>query len=191
MAGVTGDRIALIGDTALEVIARDGMRGLTHRAVDRAAGLPAGSTSYYARTRLALLELAVARIVELDHVELDPPEDVAGFAEYIARFVHGAITAGRLRMIARYEFALEATRREELRAIYDRAGQALRVRAAEVLARVGSAEPERHARMLVTWCDGLIFDSVAGAGSKSPPSLAELTRSTRDLLAAILRHPAG
>ena len=40
-------RRALIADAAISTLARDGMRGLTHRAVDRAAGLPEGSASYY------------------------------------------------------------------------------------------------------------------------------------------------
>jgi DNA-binding transcriptional regulator YbjK len=41
-------------DAALHVIADDGLRGLTHRAVDRRAGLPEGSCSAYLRTRQAL-----------------------------------------------------------------------------------------------------------------------------------------
>ena len=41
-------------DAALHVIADDGLKGLTHRAVDRRAGLPEGSCSAYLRTRNAL-----------------------------------------------------------------------------------------------------------------------------------------
>ena len=40
---------------AMTVLAQQGNRGLTHRAVDRAAGLPEGSSSAYFRTRDALL----------------------------------------------------------------------------------------------------------------------------------------
>src|SRR3954452_20690742 len=39
---------------ALQVVAADGLRGLTHRAVDRRAGLPEGTCSAYFRTREAL-----------------------------------------------------------------------------------------------------------------------------------------
>ncbi|MFC5179315.1 TetR/AcrR family transcriptional regulator [Nocardioides taihuensis] len=42
-------------DAAVAVTAESGLRGLTHRAVDRRAGLPEGSTSAYLRTRAALL----------------------------------------------------------------------------------------------------------------------------------------
>jgi len=58
-------RAALIADTAIALIAERGLRGLTHRAVDEAAGLPSGSTSNLARTRAALLETALARIADL------------------------------------------------------------------------------------------------------------------------------
>ncbi|MHC3389018.1 TetR/AcrR family transcriptional regulator [Streptomyces lavendulocolor] len=57
-------RADLIADAALTLLAERGMRGLTHRAVDEAAGLPQGSTSNYARTRQALLETAVRRLAD-------------------------------------------------------------------------------------------------------------------------------
>jgi hypothetical protein len=71
------------------------------------------------------------------------------------------------------------------RAAYDRGGLALRRRCAEILVKAGSAEPERHTRLLLTWLDGTIFDSLAGPGSRNPPELPELVLSARDLLAAM------
>lgn len=41
-------------EAATSVLARTGLRGLTHRAVDREAGLAEGSTSAYFRSRAAL-----------------------------------------------------------------------------------------------------------------------------------------
>ncbi|SEF36522.1 hypothetical protein SAMN05421837_110277 [Amycolatopsis pretoriensis] len=173
------DRISVIGDAAIEVIAASGLRGLTHRAVDRAAGLPLGSTSYYARTRAALLELTMARIVVLDRV---PPRP-GGLAESIAGYVSDALGPGRTRMLARYELALEATRRPELRAQYDSGGATIRRLAAEVLAAAGSAEPDRHAALVVDWMDGTIFGVLAGASA--PPSRAALVTSAREVLRGI------
>ena len=46
----------------MHVIADEGLRGLTHRAVDRRAGLPEGTCSAYFRTRQAL-QLAVTEYV--------------------------------------------------------------------------------------------------------------------------------
>ncbi|MFD0891664.1 TetR/AcrR family transcriptional regulator, partial [Streptosporangium algeriense] len=127
-------RAELVADTAIALLAERGMRGLTHRAVDEEAGLPPGSTSNLARTRLALLELTLERLTELE-VEtftalLDaggaPPPEAPGaldvLTELAARTLWEQLTVGRRRTIARYELALEATRRPELREVYDRAG---------------------------------------------------------------------
>jgi DNA-binding transcriptional regulator YbjK len=48
-------RQAQLLTAAVRVVARRGLRGLTHRAVDAEAGLPEGSCSAVMRTRLALL----------------------------------------------------------------------------------------------------------------------------------------
>ncbi|MEU2014339.1 TetR family transcriptional regulator, partial [Nocardia sp. NPDC019302] len=58
----TGDRRALLVDTAIELIAARGLRALTHRALDAELGLPAGSASYYFRSKRALIEAIVDRI---------------------------------------------------------------------------------------------------------------------------------
>ncbi|MDJ0113765.1 TetR family transcriptional regulator, partial [Rhodococcus erythropolis] len=57
------DRRALIAASAVTIIAEQGPRALTHRAVDQFLELPAGSTSYYFRTREALLEATALHIV--------------------------------------------------------------------------------------------------------------------------------
>ncbi|MEV6646870.1 TetR/AcrR family transcriptional regulator [Amycolatopsis sp. NPDC051371] len=175
------DRLSVIGDAAIEVIAAEGMRGLTHRAVDRLAGLPVGSTSYYARTRAALLELTIARIVELDQAEVPPP--AGGLPESVAGYVYEALGPGRTRMLARYELALEATRRPELRARYDSGGAVIRRLAAEALEAAGSTDPVRHATLVVDWMDGTIFGALAGASV--PPSRESLVASAREILTGI------
>src|SRR3954466_10607656 len=48
-------------DAAITVLGERGIHALTHRAVDAAAGLPAGSTSNHFRTRDALLNAVVVR----------------------------------------------------------------------------------------------------------------------------------
>ncbi|MGW5745118.1 TetR/AcrR family transcriptional regulator [Amycolatopsis sp. NPDC003861] len=176
------ERVDVIADAAIAVIAAEGMRGLTHRAVDREAGLPVGSTSYYARTRAALLELTISRIVVLDQA---PPRSSGSLAEFVAGYAFDAITSGRTRMLARYEFALEATRRPELRAVYDEGGLQIRRQAAAALEAAGSSAPERHARIVVDWMEGTIFGALAGTGSLAPPDLAALEASAREILAGI------
>lgn len=185
-------RLAVIGDAAITVLAERGMRGLTHRAVDEVAGLATGSTSYYARTRAALLELVVTRLAELeeaDYAATPQPSTVEGaaaLAEIVALFLADLLARGQTRTLARYELALEATRRPELRACYDRAGKVIRQQTATMLVAAGSTEPQRHARMLTAWCDGVLFDSLAGAGGTTAPSMEELRKGAAELLNGML-----
>jgi len=197
LAGVTittpGGRTRQVGDAAIAVLADQGARGLTHRAVDRAAGLPAGTTSNYARTREALLTLALARIAELDLAEGSAGVAGSGLADGVARMVHRWITepGQRQRFLARLELAFEATRRPELRAAYDEMGRAFRVQAVRLLAAAGSAHPERDAWTLIAWVEGTAFYALAGAGGTAVPSLAELRAQVTNLLAGLCGDDAG
>lgn len=183
-------RARLVADTAIALLAERGMRGLTHRAVDEAAGLPFGSTSNLARTRAALLELALASLTELEtarFVEIagqGPVRDLAELADRMADVTHFLITTGRVAGLARYELALEATRRPELRRVYDEIGRAYRDGAVAALAAAGSADPERHGHQLVAFMEGLIFDAIAGAGRTF--TREELRQGLTEVLAGML-----
>ncbi|WP_459646365.1 TetR/AcrR family transcriptional regulator [Kitasatospora sp. Ki12] len=191
---MTPPRPTLIADAAIDLIADTGLRGLTHRAVDEASGLPAGSTSNLARTRAALLELVLTRIVEretADHpvfTEGPPPAVPARdlLAEVGAEALFQALTTGRRLTLARLELALEATRRPELRAVYDRLGARFAELAAALLARAGSTDPTADARRLIRWCDGLLFNATAGSGHRYVPMPEELRAEVARYLAALL-----
>ena len=199
-------RARQIGDAAIAVLADHGARGLTHRAVDQAAGLPPGTTSNYARTRAALLTLTLARIAELDAADgaagLAGPEAAeqggpeagrAGLAEGLARMLHRMITdtGARPRLLARFELAFEATRRPELRAAYDELGGRFRAEAARLLAAAGSAEPDRDAWTLIAWIEGTAFYALAGAGAATTPSADALRAQLTGLLASMCAGDAG
>ncbi|WP_030758323.1 MULTISPECIES: TetR/AcrR family transcriptional regulator [unclassified Streptomyces] len=196
------DRRTLIADTAIDLVAAAGLRGLTHRAVDGAAGLPAGSTSYYFRTRTALIGACYARLAELDlgdvgdvgdvghvgGVRGTAPADRETAAAALAGLLHRWLTVGRARQLARFELSLEAARNPELEADFHRAGLGARTRAAGILAALGAPSPEEAAELLVAWTDGLLYDRLAGALARSRPApdLAELTAVTRRMLDAVL-----
>ncbi|MDN3262297.1 TetR/AcrR family transcriptional regulator [Streptomyces sp. CSDS2] len=185
-------RAVLVADAALALLAERGMRGLTHRAVDEAAGLPPGSTSNVARTRQALLELAVRRHAErearvLALAELPAPGDGPdALAEGLALAVHRSLTRHRDLLIARYELALEATRRPELRAFYDRTGAVFQEQLTALLTAAGSPDPARHVLSLVAWADGLMFSCAAGSFGNRTPGLEEIRAGLRELLAGLL-----
>ncbi|MGW0805768.1 TetR/AcrR family transcriptional regulator [Nonomuraea sp. NPDC002799] len=180
-------RSETVADTAITLLAERGMRGLTHRAVDEAAGLPPGSTSNLARTRAALLELTLSRLTELEMRALSSVYQSDEFADLpgrVAEALHVQLS-DRRRTLARYELALEATRRPELRTIYDEAGRRFRDPVVALLTALGSPDPVRHGRQLVAFGEGLMFDAIAGAGST--PTLDELNDGVRELLSGMLR----
>jgi AcrR family transcriptional regulator len=192
-ATTPGGRARQVADAAIAVLADHGARGLTHRAVDQAAGLPPGTTSNYARTREALLTLILARIAELDLAEGAAGVAGSGLADGVAQMVHQWIIepGRRQRFLARLELAFEATRRPELRAAYDEMGRGFRTEAARLLAAAGSAHPERDAWTLVAWVEGTAFYALAGAGGAAVPSLAELRAQVTSLLASLYGDDAG
>lgn len=181
-------RADLVADTALTLLAERGMRGLTHRAVDEAAGLPQGSTSNLARTRQALLELAVRRLAEREArvLALEEMPDAQGgldsLADGLALATHRSLTRGRELTLARYELALEATRRPELRAYFNATGARFRDQLTALLTAVGSTDPARHVLSLVAWADGLMFSCVAGSFTAETPSLEDVRAGLRELL---------
>ena len=69
------DRREAMADAAIAVIARDGVRALTHRALDRELDLPPGSTSYYLRTRRDLLRATVDRLAQRTVADLLEPAE--------------------------------------------------------------------------------------------------------------------
>ncbi|MFE7891107.1 TetR/AcrR family transcriptional regulator [Streptomyces sp. NPDC057412] len=184
-------RADLVADTALALLAERGMRGLTHRAVDEAAGLPQGSTSNVARTRQALLELAVRRLAEREARVLaleempDPRDGLDALAEGLALATHRSLTRNRELTLARYELALEATRRPELRTYFDATGRRFRDQLGALLTAAGSPAPDRHVLSLAAWADGLMFSCVAGSFSSELPSLDEIRAGLRELLAGM------
>ena len=197
-------RRAEIADAAISTLARDGMRGLTHRAVDRAAGLPEGSASYYFRTRQALLQATVERLAELDSTDMPPGtdmppradmppstglpassgQDLDAFAAAASGIVESWLTSGRERQLARYELALEATRRPELRQVLVASGATIRAMVASQFAAAGVRQPGERAADFVAFLDGLLFDQIAGAGARELTS-ADLRAAIRALLAAV------
>ncbi|MCK8681395.1 TetR/AcrR family transcriptional regulator [Streptomyces lichenis] len=116
-------RRAALLDAAIEVLAREGSRGLTQRAVDKEAGVPVGTASNYFRNRDELLVQTGTRVYErLDPGEdalaeqLAPVRDTASYAALMRRTV-ARITAFRSGYLALLELRLEATRRPGLRTL--------------------------------------------------------------------------
>ena len=192
------DRRTLIADIAIEIVAEDGVRALTHRAVDRRLGLPAGSTSFYARTKRALLELAASRLAvrartDFDRSEADEPapRDIRAAAERIAVLLNRMLGPRRSETAARYALFAEVAAAGELRMTLARAAFS-RPLAVELLTTLGAPDPDAAGADLVSLCEGLVFDRVAGNRSLDGPepgiaeSIAELARPIQAYLRGVL-----
>jgi DNA-binding transcriptional regulator YbjK len=163
------ERRRRIADAALEVLASEGARGLTHRAVDRAAGLPEGSTSNVFRSRLALLEGSLAHHAALDLGAGDPRESGGRLPELSRAEASALVRAGveavlqrRKHNVARFELLLESTRREELREQIAKARGEFATRTRQLLTACGCEEPERHTRQLLATLDGVLLADFYG-----------------------------
>lgn len=186
----TADRRTRLADAAIDTLAATGMRGLTHRAVDQAAGLPEGSCSNCFRTRQALLEATVDRLADRDAAELALPmlaaPDPDELAMLLADIIERWLTADRNRMLARYELALESTRRPELRKALRDSGTRFRALATELFANLGAPSPAERAHAFVGCLDGVIFDRLAGAGG-GEHDRQQLAETVRILVRGFLR----
>ncbi|SDM49020.1 TetR/AcrR family transcriptional regulator [Nonomuraea jiangxiensis] len=102
-------------DAAIELLASSGVHGLTHRAVETAAGVPPGTASNYFRSREALLVAAAERIAELHHGDTDRAvEQPAPLVDLLTDSLLTAATTLRTRYLAIFELQLEAARRPAL-----------------------------------------------------------------------------
>jgi DNA-binding transcriptional regulator YbjK len=117
-------------DAAIQLLADDGAKGLSHLKVDGRAGVPDGTTSFYFRTRSALLHAVAERMVELDLATLQAVADNAGIeagasASTLAKVVIQTGEEPQLtRTKARYELTMQATRDPALAATLERATRA-------------------------------------------------------------------
>ncbi|OLF10373.1 TetR/AcrR family transcriptional regulator [Actinophytocola xanthii] len=116
------ERRAALLDASIEVLAREGARGLTFRAVDQQAGVPAGTASNYFASRADILTQAGERVYErlLDEAVIGDglrgPRDRARVTELMHELVD-RVAAFPTGFLALLELRLEAARRPELRAV--------------------------------------------------------------------------
>lgn len=109
------ERHEIIAKATVRTLAEKGARGLTHRAVDAMAGLPSSSTSYYCKTREALLELALDAVLSEDLQDTKDYLFADGSVDFDALLAHFSHPSNRMRGLARFELFLEAARNPHFR----------------------------------------------------------------------------
>jgi DNA-binding transcriptional regulator YbjK len=183
------DRLA---DAAIEVLAREGTRGLTHRAVDAHAGEPPGTTSRYFRTREALMTGVVERVRTLHFADFAraprAPVDREVLVDHLTAMVLAALTANRFRHLAIAELFLEATRRPELHPALAATRTAQIQLMRDIHRAAGIELTAAQATLLVTGITGIVHVALTTPEAIGPDGLedaAVLVRRTVDLVHAM------
>lgn len=149
-------------EAALHVLADEGLKGLTHRAVDRRAGLPEGSCSAYLRTRRALQAALTEHVADTLLADVDAlaeelacasePDGVAAALDLFQRWLEQ-----RELLVARLELTMAASRDPELAGLL----AAQRGRLIDLVDRIMTATGKEHgaarAEALVASYDGILL----------------------------------
>jgi DNA-binding transcriptional regulator YbjK len=135
------ERRRQLTDAAIELLGSNGVHGVSHPKVDEHAGVPAGTASFYFRTRKALLHAIAGRLAERDVADFSMMAELAD--QHTTEFTG---TAGLARIVmyvnsepwltrakARYELMLLAGRDPELAAILNESGERLHTLARDVV----------------------------------------------------------
>ncbi|PSR68924.1 transcriptional regulator [Nocardia sp. MDA0666] len=188
------DRRELIVRTAIDLIAREGLRALTHRALDTEAGLPPGSTSYYFRTKRALIEAIVDAITERSRTDFRaadlPATDPDDIAAAVAAWLDDLLAQRRNHLIARHMLITDLLGDREL---HPRLVASLfsHRHARELFRALGAADPDTAAADYIAVIEGLVFDRFAGARREAAAGTRESAEQLARPLRAQLRAAVG
>ena len=172
-------------DGALRVLAASGMHGFSHRAVDAAADLPAGTAANYFGSRDALLGAAAERVLELHeedmaaaHGLLTGPVDREGLIGLLAMSLEMSVKLHRERYLAVYELTLEATRRPALRETFETIREAAVQYSYEQHQMLGLTTSREDVATLVALFGGALFGLITGqAGEADAATCGALART--------------
>ncbi|MFD4196859.1 TetR/AcrR family transcriptional regulator [Amycolatopsis thermoflava] len=168
-------------DAAITVVARQGLRYLTYRAVAAEAGVTHGLVAHHFGSRDALLLEALRHSIQraIDVTELrtesaSPEDFVQGLADIVQRDpdLHAF----------QYEVLLEARRSPEARRHAEELYSSYRHAAREGLARMGIEDDGPMADLVFAALDGLVFQQVT-VGSAA--ATREAVKALREILRAL------
>ncbi|WP_153032307.1 TetR/AcrR family transcriptional regulator [Amycolatopsis sp. YIM 10] len=146
-------------EAAIRVVAAQGLRGLTYRAVAAEAGVTHGSVRYHFGDRDTLIEEALTFCVERGIEGVELTLDESGFDDFAAGIV-AMVAAAPEAQAFQYELALESRRRPELRPVMERVNDSYRVAVHQALVRNGLDDPAL-AELVFIAIDGLVFHQTA------------------------------
>lgn len=183
-------------------MAEDGPRGLSHLKVDRRAEVPDGTTSFYYRTRTALLHGVADQLVRYDAeaftdaFETAPLDDGAVIAAQLARQILSIRDEPQLsRTRARLELTLLSRNDPVISANFQQIGESMRalVERLVVAVQAGSRPLERglldeQVSVVLSYLGGLIL--AFANGSPEPLSGEDISRQFRAVIRGVAAERA-
>jgi len=191
-------------DAAIQLLADDGAKGLSHLKVDRKSGVPDGTTSFYFRTRSALLLAVAERLAELDLANLQSvadnalPTSAAKGRSSPSPLSQVVIQSGcepeLSRTRARYELTMQAARDPALAATLAHGTEAFTKLHREILvqlmprgAELESAVVEDLSNITLTFINGLLLRFALGDRIIDSPE--QLDKILAAIASGILKSP--
>lgn len=177
-----------IVECALQVVAEGGFKALTHRAVDRAAGLVEGSTGNLFPRRADLVRAVTRRVGERDHqvfreLRTTTVTTIAELSELLTQGVQ-RMTAPDYADLARVRLLLLPTGSEDAGELHAAVLRALEA----ALERLGASDVPVRARTIAALFDGMIMHTVSV--DTRPLDAAALTAAFSHLMARPLEPSA-
>ncbi len=173
------DRRALLLDEARRLIAQGGLAAVTHRTVEKAAGVPHGSVTYYFGSRDGLvLALVDAMVEECQAMVAGLAEQAAGAGDLdtLARGIAAWMDDNVEMHLARMELELAAARDDRLGERMTDAARVFWGLCTPIAAASGSDDPERDGRGMAAMVDGLLLDRLAHPGQSHELLVGALKR---------------
>ncbi|MDR6637037.1 TetR family transcriptional regulator [Paenarthrobacter nitroguajacolicus] len=174
-----GDGRQALLASAIQIVADQGLRGLTYRSVAAAAGVTHGSVRYHfgdwANLVEAALEYSARQSISETLSQADDARDISEFAAALG----AAVAENPAQQLFQYELALESRRRPELLSVIERVYATYRAAVASSLEKFGIDDPELTELAFVA-IDGIVFhQAVFGSQERTQ----RLLNTLREVLA--------
>lgn len=191
-------------DAAIDLLAEDGPKGLSHLKLDRKLGVPDGTASFYFRTRTALIHAVAERVTELDLADLSAATTDSGGTRTkagtanaqpsgLAKLVMGSRSGEPLhRTKVRFELVLQANRDPDLADILQRYDDRYLDLIRDAVRLHGPGDYDRdstvtdeQAYVLMTFIGGVMLSFTAG--NRTIASAAHLDAVLSDVVSGIVK----
>jgi DNA-binding transcriptional regulator YbjK len=184
MSTVLSKRQQIILEATIQLLAEQGLAGVTHRAVDAAAGLPQGSTSYYYSKKMALLEAAAHHLLDLVYEGGDEVRQT--FADlistgktdeattFVAEDLLKCVDENQTLLLAYVELTLAGTRFNELKPLSNQLAEANRKQIAFFLKLLTDSISDEEINMCTGILDGIALSHISQQSPK--PTTEQLKR---------------